>query len=89
MPSVKNIANAFKQAASALGPGSYEIDSKTITCPHCGNDVFARGEAQLNTSLMTFFKLDWLDASSTVLICTRCSQIQWFGKQPLRNPAAE
>ena len=86
MPSIKKVTNAFKQAARAFGPGKFEINGKEIICPHCGKDTFAKGEAQLNTSLMTFFKLDWLDETATVLICTQCSQIQWFGKMLQRKP---
>jgi predicted nucleic-acid-binding Zn-ribbon protein len=84
MPSLKNISNAFKQAAKVFGPGKYSIADKQIKCPHCGNDTFSRGEAQLNTALRTFFKLDWLDESATVLVCTKCSRIQWFGKNPTK-----
>ena len=85
MSTLKNIANGFKKAASAFGPGPYEIDRKPIRCSHCGGEIFAQGEAQLNTAVMTFFKLDWLDQSATVLICTECSQILWFGKCPARR----
>jgi predicted nucleic-acid-binding Zn-ribbon protein len=84
MPTMKNISNAFKQASKAMGPGQYTIADKQIKCPHCGNDVFSRDEAQLNTALRTFLELDWLDQSATVLVCTKCSQIQWFGKSPTK-----
>ncbi len=86
MPSIRKVTDAFKQAAKAFGPGKYETGGKGIICPHCGNDTFAEGHAQLNTALMTFFKLDWLDETATVLVCTNCSQIQWFGKMPARKP---
>lgn len=84
MPSMKNISNAFKQAAKAYGPGQYSIADKQITCPHCGNDTFSKSEAQLNTALRTFLELDWLDESATVLVCLKCSRIQWFGKKPTK-----
>ena len=84
MPSFKNIGNAFKKASSAMTQGQYEIEGKQIRCPHCGGDNFAQAEAQLNTSVMTFLNLDWLNRSAIVLVCTRCSQIQWFGKIPTR-----
>ena len=86
MPSIRNVTNALKQAAKAFGPGKFEIGGKEIICPHCGNDTFAKGEGQLNTSLMTFFQLDWLDETATVMVCAQCSQIQWFGKMPTRKP---
>ncbi len=84
MPSTRRVANAFKQAAKAFGPGQYAIADKPISCPHCGGVTFQAGEAQLNTALRTLFKLDWLDESATILVCTQCSQIQWFGKRPER-----
>lgn len=85
MPTMRKVTNAFKQAAKAFGPGEYAMGDKPIQCPHCGNRTFEAGEAQLNKSLSTFFKLDWLDETATVLVCTRCSQIQWFGKRPTRR----
>ena len=84
MPSIRQVAHALQKAAAVFGPGEYALLDKPIVCPHCGGRVFQAGEGQLNTSLMTFFKLDWLDESATVLICTRCGQIQWFGKRPVR-----
>jgi len=84
MPTMRQVLNAAKQAATVFGPGEYALLDKPIVCPHCGGRVFQAGEAQLNTSLLTFFKLDWLDESATVLLCTRCSQIQWFGQRPMR-----
>ena len=83
MPSMKNISNAFKQAAKAMGQGQrYSIANKQIKCPHCGNVTFSSGEAQLNTAWRTFLDMDWLDESATVLVCKKCSRIQWFGKKP-------
>jgi predicted nucleic-acid-binding Zn-ribbon protein len=87
MPSMKKISNAFKQGAKAFGPGQYSIADQPITCPHCGSDTFSRGDAQLNTALRTFLDLDWSDKSATVLICVKCSQIQWFAKQPTKLSA--
>ena len=87
MPSMRKVANAFQRAAAVFGPGEYTVAGKPVQCPHCGGRTFQAGEAQLNTALATFFKLDWLDDSATVLVCTQCSQIQWFGKKPVRQTA--
>jgi predicted nucleic-acid-binding Zn-ribbon protein len=84
MPTIKKVAKALKQAATAFGPGEYSIADKAVQCPHCGGRTFEMGQAQLNKALSTFFKLDWLDETATILVCTQCSQIQWFGKQPTR-----
>jgi ribosomal protein S27E len=84
MPSMKNVKNAFKQAAKAFGPGQYSSADIQIKCPHCGNDTFSSGSAQLNTAVRTFLNLDWADESATVLVCIKCSRIQWFGKAPTK-----
>ena len=85
MPTMKKVANAINRAASVFRPGQYELAGKSIACPHCGRDIFKKSEAQLNTALRTFFNLDWLDESATVLLCMECGQIQWFGKSPTKK----
>jgi uncharacterized protein len=84
MPSLKQVKQALQHAAEAFGPGAYAIADKPIVCAHCRGRTFQAGEAQLNQALSTFVNLDWLDASATILVCTQCSQIQWFGKRPVR-----
>lgn len=85
---MRNIWSAFRRGARAFteshGPGQYATAGYMIVCPHCGKDVFAKGAAQLNTSGMTFFKLDWANKSATTLACTNCGHIQWFAKTPER-----
>jgi predicted nucleic-acid-binding Zn-ribbon protein len=85
MPTTRKVMSALKRAASAFGPGEYAIAGKPIRCPHCGNRTFELGEAQLNTPTLTFLKLDWLDKSATVLVCTACGHLEWFGKRPERK----
>jgi len=84
MPSIRQVTHALQKAAAVFGPGEYALAGKPIHCPHCGGSTFQAGEAQLNTAAATFFRLDWLDDSATVLVCIHCSQIQWFGKRPER-----
>jgi uncharacterized protein len=84
MPSLKQVKHALQHAAQSFGPGAYAIADKPIVCPHCGGQTFQAGEAQLNQALSTFVNLDWLDESATILVCTHCSHIQWFGKRPVR-----
>jgi DNA-directed RNA polymerase subunit RPC12/RpoP len=84
MPTRRKVSAALKQAATAFGPGEYAIAGKSIACPHCGHRIFESGEAQLNKALSTFFKLDWLDQTATILVCTQCSHTLWFGKRPTR-----
>lgn len=74
------IKRGVKAAKESFGPTSYRAAGIQVVCPHCRNDVFEKGEAQLNTAAATFLNLDWLNKSATVLICTGCGYIQWFGK---------
>ena len=64
------------------GRGRYSAGGQEIACPHCGQQSFEEGSAQLNTAGLTFLNLDWLNKSATILICTNCSRIQWFAKPP-------
>lgn len=79
MERVKRGAKAFKES---FGPKRYIAAGIEIICPHCKNNVFKEGAAQLNTAGATFLNLDWLNKSATVLICTKCGLIQWFNEQP-------
>lgn len=74
---LKRGAKAFK---SALGPSRYEAGNIKVICPHCQNDIFDEGSAQLNTAGASLLNLDWLNKSAKILECTKCGLIQWFGK---------
>ena len=39
---------------------------------------------QLNTSMMTFFGLDWLNREATCLVCGSCGYVHWFLLPPVR-----
>jgi hypothetical protein len=52
-----------------------------VICIHCKHEYFQKGKALLNTRGLTFFDLDWLNASATTLICAQCGFIHWFGKE--------
>jgi predicted RNA-binding Zn-ribbon protein involved in translation (DUF1610 family) len=55
-----------------------EIKGKQLVCAHCGGKRFARREAQLNTAVMTFFDMDWLNKSAEVFACVLCGRLEWF-----------
>lgn len=76
----------FKQASNGEPVGyRYEVENEPIVCPHCGGETFDCGEAQLNTSGMTFLGLDFLNRSVYALVCARCGRIEWFAQQPDRR----
>lgn len=59
-------------------PKYYIIKGNELKCPICGNDKFHSRRVQLNTTLATFFNLDWANRSATCLVCSDCTHIQWF-----------
>jgi len=55
-----------------------------VRCPHCGGEDFDLGSAMLNTVGLTFLELDWANRSGSLLICVKCSHIEWFLEEPER-----
>lgn len=49
-----------------------------LSCVVCGGLGFARREIKMNTTGMTFFDLDWLNASGDGAICVRCGHVHTF-----------
>jgi predicted nucleic-acid-binding Zn-ribbon protein len=66
-------------------PETVEINGINLVCQVCGHDKFWRTQAQLNTSLATFFKLDWTNISADCLICDNCGYIHWFLPNSAQN----
>ncbi len=64
-------------------PEQVDVFGEPLRCLVCGSTDFWRRRAQLNSSLATFFKLDWTDPSATCVVCARCGYIHWF--MPLSN----
>lgn len=78
----KRVGKGVKAAMGSFGPGQYRVGGRRVMCPHCNQDIFEEGSAQLNTAGLTFLGLDWLNKSAVILACTNCGYIQWFGKSP-------
>jgi len=73
----------FKQGYSGDTSGdAFSIAGKRVTCPHCEAANFEEGTALLNTLGLTFLGLDWANREAHLLICTRCSSVQWFLEEP-------
>src|SRR5436190_20238513 len=72
------LTRAAKATADAFGPSKYKVEGKQVTCPHCGNQQFAEGSAQLHTAGMTFIGLEWAQKSAWTLLCSECGRIEWF-----------
>jgi len=56
----------------------YQRAGHALACPVCGNARFWHREAQLNTRLMSFLDLDWVNPRGDCYICERCRHIMWF-----------
>ncbi len=63
----------FKQEAAEK-----TVAGIAIRCEICHHTRFFEREAQLNTAVMSFFDLDWLNKSARCLVCERCGYIHWF-----------
>jgi len=59
-------------------PETVSVLNNKLICPVCGNNLFWRREAQLNTAVASFFNLDWTNRSATCFVCSNCTHISWF-----------
>ena len=57
---------------------SYELFGKVLKCQFCGHDQFHQRDAQLNTAVMSFMNLDWMNTSAICYVCDQCGYIHWF-----------
>ena len=60
--------------------GHFEVAGKRISCSHCGGAEFNANQILLNTWLLSLLRIDWLDASATVLTCEKCGKLTWFNQ---------
>jgi hypothetical protein len=72
----------FKRGLAGDEKWHYSVAGVRIRCPHCGGEDFDTGTALLNTSGLTLLGLDWANRSAHLLICTKCSHINWFLERP-------
>ena len=68
------LMNLFKKKE----PQTVEVKGNELICPICANKLFWSRRAQLNTSVATFFKLDWANRSAICFVCSDCTYIFWF-----------
>lgn len=59
-------------------PTTVEINGKQLFCVICRHDLFSRRSVLLNTRILTFLHLDWLNKASTSVVCDRCGYIHSF-----------
>jgi predicted nucleic-acid-binding Zn-ribbon protein len=59
-------------------PETVRVYGNQFNCLVCHHNKFWQREAQLNTALATFFRMDWANQSATCLVCEKCGYIHWF-----------
>ena len=59
-------------------PEEVQVLGDSLHCEICKNNTFWQRQAQLNTSVATFFGFDWADTSAACFVCSRCGYIHWF-----------
>lgn len=58
--------------------GPVTILDDPMRCEICHHDRFYQREGKIQTTAMTFFDLDWLNASANCVVCERCGYVHWF-----------
>jgi len=61
----------------------FKAAEKQVACAHCGGVDFTSQEILMNTRAATFFNLDWLNRTASVLICSQCGRLEWFNEAPI------
>jgi len=59
-------------------PETIHVEGHALVCPICKATLFWKREAQLNTSVASFFNLDWDNKTATCFVCSKCTHISWF-----------
>jgi ribosomal protein S27AE len=55
-----------------------DIKNKPLKCFHCGLTDFSRIEGLVNTTIMMFFRLGFLNLSAVCYKCGHCGYLHWF-----------
>lgn len=61
-----------------MTPRQVQVSGKPLLCDHCGHDCFLERDAQLNTALMEFLDLSWMNKSAHIYVCVACGKLHWF-----------
>jgi hypothetical protein len=74
----------FKRAydKDSVSEEHFGVAGQIVACSHCGGKDFAEGSALLNSRGLTFLNLDWANQDASLLICRKCSHIEWFLDKP-------
>ena len=77
-----NIVAGVKAAAKSLAAGpkaqSFRVAGKLAKCFDCGNVLFRKSKASLNSASSSMTNTEWTDYEACILVCANCSRIEWF-----------
>ena len=60
-------------------PEEVDLQNGTVLrCEICKNTTFYRREGKIQTTALTFFDLDWMNASAECMVCSQCGYVHWF-----------
>lgn len=59
-------------------PQPVQILGNGMQCEICKHERFYQREGKIQTTGLTFFDLDWLNASANCVVCARCGYVHWF-----------
>ncbi len=54
------------------------VRGRALFCSHCGEALFTKRQAQLNTAFMSLLNLEWTNRSADVFTCASCGHLDWF-----------
>lgn len=76
------IIESFKQGYEGKDSSRFSVAGVTVRCPHCGGERFDDSAAMLNTRGLTLLGLDFANRDGYLLVCKKCTHIDWFLEQP-------
>ena len=56
-------------------PSKYVVVGNEMRCEICDHDLFFQRTGQISTAGLSFFELDWLNASANCVVCARCGYV--------------
>ena len=83
------LQSSLVNADSGIRKQNMEVNGHPLKCAHCGSTKFTQGSAQLHTTVLTFFKLEWLNKSADTFICSDCGRIEWFMDAKVKAEGAD
>ncbi len=64
------------------------IAGTSLRCRHCEKDQFTRRSVLMDTSIASFFGLEWLNGTADVFVCSSCGCMHRFLAPPVDENSA-